>query len=206
MKYMPITLCHFLALLVFVLLPQNIFAADAVMFPPQTTDGDACGSDQLRIMSWASGMPSTKCLTGQEVLKLAIPTCANNEEVVYKNNVFVCKSRVPTCTVRYATSATKVACGMVSEVQCESSEFLMTGGIIVSNASGQMSSPLVNGAGKIIGWSISVLNDGTTACGINSEVADGTVATGGPGNPPRFPIGGGAEIWGQATAVCCKYD
>lgn len=87
------------ALLLFVAHPA-LATDNSTVFPPVTLQNQACGSDQLRVISWSAGSASTICLTGQEVLNLAIPTCSANQQVTYDGTNFVCRStaRIPTCT------------------------------------------------------------------------------------------------------------
>ena len=80
---------------------STLYAIDnATVFPPVTKENSECGNDQLRVISWAKGANSTICLTGQEVLTLAIPTCAANQQVVYDGSKYICRSpkTIPTCT------------------------------------------------------------------------------------------------------------
>ena len=94
---------RFLLAVVFSIAMQaQAFAAPqtSTVFPPVTVQNQPCGSDQLRVLSWAAGATSTVCLTGQEVMTLAIPSCTPNQEVIYDGGKFVCQSPVtiPTCT------------------------------------------------------------------------------------------------------------
>jgi hypothetical protein len=74
-------------------------AGNATIFPPVTTQNQECGNDQLRVLSWAKDTTSTVCLTGQEVMSLALPGCTTNQQIVYDGNRFACRSPVtiPTC-------------------------------------------------------------------------------------------------------------
>lgn len=78
----------------------------ATVFPPVTLENTECGSDQLRVLSWAKGVPSTVCLTGQQVLSLAIPDCSPRQHVVYDGNKFICESAaaIPTCGPKQSLS------------------------------------------------------------------------------------------------------
>lgn len=135
------------------------------------------------------------------------PTCTDSQQLKWKDNAWACVGQPRLkCTPRYATTAIKGACGMTSEVRCNPGEFALNGGMIVSNASGQTSAPIFGADGNAIGWGISVLNDGTNPCEINQPIADGTVAVSENGKPPRFFVGNGAFIWGQAVATCCRYE
>jgi hypothetical protein len=80
--------------------PAMAASDNATVFPPVTKDNLECGNDQLRVISWAKGALSTICLTGQEVLTLAIPSCAANQQVVYDGSKYICRSptSIPTCT------------------------------------------------------------------------------------------------------------
>jgi hypothetical protein len=91
--------CQLLFLAFFI--PAIVLAdTNATVFPPVTVQNQECGSDQLRVLSWAKNVPSTICLTGQEVMSLAIPNCGQNQQVVYDAGKFACRSTttIPTCT------------------------------------------------------------------------------------------------------------
>ncbi len=77
----------------------NASSGNATIFPPVTTERQECGPDQLRVLSWAKGSPSTICLTGQEVMALAIPTCGDGQQVVKAEGKFTCRpiADVPEC-------------------------------------------------------------------------------------------------------------
>jgi len=70
-------------------------AADTTVFPPQTSGGVQCPSGETMVLSWNNGEASTKCLTGQEVLHLALD-CTEGQYVSLIGNDYACKS-VPAC-------------------------------------------------------------------------------------------------------------
>jgi hypothetical protein len=90
-----------LLLVAAILMSPHVDAANApaTIFPPLTLLNQECGSDQLRIISWAKNSSSTVCLTGQEVLTLAVPNCTDGQRVVKRNGNFICESpsNIPTC-------------------------------------------------------------------------------------------------------------
>lgn len=101
------------------------------VFPPVTTANAACGPDQLRVLSWADGAPSTICLTGQEVLRLAIPTCSADNQVVFDGEKYVCRAptSIPTCTDKQYLSfdGASYACkSLEAPPTCTSSQVLTT--------------------------------------------------------------------------------
>lgn len=74
----------------------------STIFPPVRLNGSECTGNDLKVISWSKGYASTICLTGQEVLKLAIPTCTAGNNVVFDGQSFICmaSSNIPTCTSR----------------------------------------------------------------------------------------------------------
>lgn len=162
--------------------------------------------------------PNVKCPNGQvlnwtgQTVECADPTpgvtisCPPGQTLTgVTNGIATCSSILPQCTPRYSTSAIKGPCGAVSTVMCGPGEFALNGGIIASNDSAQSSAPVYDNKGMSVGWTISVLNDGTSPCAINDYNTDGAVAGGSQGNPPSFSIGNGAHIEAQAVATCCMY-
>jgi hypothetical protein len=90
------------------LLPVIAFAnsdSDSRVFPP-----DNCNTTERRVLSWQDGTEATYCLTGQDILKLAVPNCAANQHVVYDGTNFICKTveietKVVTCALQYTGPA-----------------------------------------------------------------------------------------------------
>ena len=73
----------------------------STVFPPMTMDHKECGEDQLRVLSWSKGVSSTICLTGQEVLAIALPNCADGQQVIKRGTTFMCETTslsIPSCT------------------------------------------------------------------------------------------------------------
>lgn len=66
-------------------------ATTATVFPPAN-----CSASELRVISWQDGTASTYCITGQDVLTLAIPRCSEGAYVARDGGQYLCKT-VPTC-------------------------------------------------------------------------------------------------------------
>lgn len=90
----------FLVIAMLIVPHMGVASNNTTVFPPRTLQSQECGSDQLRVISWAANASSTVCLTGQEVLTLAIPSCSANQQVVYDGSKYLCRSpmTIPTCT------------------------------------------------------------------------------------------------------------
>lgn len=58
-------------------------SSNVTVFPPVTMENKECTAGEMRVLSWANGNKSTMCLSGQEVLKLAIPNCLEGQQVVF---------------------------------------------------------------------------------------------------------------------------
>ncbi|NBX74487.1 MAG: hypothetical protein EB121_05815 [Alphaproteobacteria bacterium] len=136
----------------------------------------------------------------------SLPKCVPGNVVTYRPDLdppgMYCEKAAskPRCQLRKSTSLTKGPCGATAQVLCQKGEYLLTGGVRVSNASAQSSYPLVGDDGTPNGWAIAVLNDGSNACEINNWVKDGTVVN---GDFPSLQIGPNAYLWAEAHAVCC---
>ena len=72
-----------------VLISGPAMAQQATVFPPED-----CSDTEFRSMSWKTGHGSTRCLTGQEVLALALPNCQEGQKVVKRGDEFVCEDDV----------------------------------------------------------------------------------------------------------------
>ena len=97
------------------------FAADqSIVFPP-----DDCSSAAPGLMSWRIGDTATRCKTGQDVLKLAIPGCTEGQLVVKRGHDFVCETP-PTCPTNFFLNYADFhfICAPVALPKCTSGEFL----------------------------------------------------------------------------------
>jgi hypothetical protein len=100
---------------------------NSTVFPP-----DHCSANELRVIAWRDSAPSTYCVSGQEVLRLALPNCGDGERVVYRygrqvvgsvvasgSGSFGCEadaSYLPTCSEdeRLTSDGEKLACKPIS--------------------------------------------------------------------------------------------
>lgn len=71
-------------------------ATQTTVFPPRTYSNTECPVGATLVLSWTNGGASTNCITGQDVLRLAIPNCGNGQYVAHIGDQYLCKS-VPTC-------------------------------------------------------------------------------------------------------------
>lgn len=95
-----------LAISVFGLMSVSANAADrATVFPPRN-----CTSAQLKIIAWQDGAETTFCVSGQDILHMALPVCEPGQVVTYHpdtsgrslvgadaggGNYFVCEDKEP---------------------------------------------------------------------------------------------------------------
>jgi hypothetical protein len=56
-----------------------------MLFPPAN-----CSATELRIIVWQDGASSTRCATGQQILRLALPGCKAGQHVEFNGDDFVC--------------------------------------------------------------------------------------------------------------------
>lgn len=71
----------FLAMLI-ALIPAVAGAqAPTTVFPPT-----GCSTNDLRVMAWQDGAPSTYCLTGQQVLDTALPICSEGQVITFRQH------------------------------------------------------------------------------------------------------------------------
>ncbi|MFT3941558.1 hypothetical protein [Rhodopseudomonas sp.] len=61
----------------------------ATVFPP-----DDCARGTSGLISWRIGDSTTRCKSGQDVLKLALPNCAANQQVSFDGSAFVCEDKI----------------------------------------------------------------------------------------------------------------
>jgi len=69
----------------------------SVVFPPAN-----CSASERKVIAWQDGAPNTYCLSGQEVLSLALPDCTDGQQVVFRQGeagVFVCEQPVASLTL-----------------------------------------------------------------------------------------------------------
>lgn len=101
---------------------------NTTVFPPVTTDNQECAAGEMRVLSWARGNRSTMCLTGQEVLKLAIPNCLQGQQVAFDGVSFLCQSEatIPTCGERESLTydGARYTCRAQSIPTCAASQVL----------------------------------------------------------------------------------
>jgi hypothetical protein len=71
--------------------------AESVVFPP--TNKDECIEGEAELLSWHRSAKGTYCLSGQDVLRNALPICGEGQYVAREGGKFVCKSQqsIPTC-------------------------------------------------------------------------------------------------------------
>jgi len=75
---------YLIALFVSIFLTNSALHAEtnsSTVFPPAN-----CSADQLKVMAWQDGAPTTYCVSGQDVLALALPNCSDGQHVVYHGN------------------------------------------------------------------------------------------------------------------------
>ena len=78
MKYSIIAIV--LAISTFGLMSVSADAADkATVFPPRN-----CTSAQLKVMAWQDGAETTFCVSGQDILHMALPVCEPGQVVTYR--------------------------------------------------------------------------------------------------------------------------
>jgi hypothetical protein len=68
--------------------PMNCLAESStphVLFPPVD-----CVATELRVIAWQDGAASTKCVTAQQILKLALPGCQAGQQIAFNGANFVC--------------------------------------------------------------------------------------------------------------------
>jgi len=56
------------------------------LFPPAD-----CSAQEPRAIVWRDTDSATRCITGQDLLKLALPGCKAGQQVVFDGSAFVCK-------------------------------------------------------------------------------------------------------------------
>jgi hypothetical protein len=56
-------------------------------FPPEE-----CSQTQARAIFWTDDDATTRCVTPQQILKLALPGCKAGQQVVFDGNDFACKN------------------------------------------------------------------------------------------------------------------
>jgi len=77
-------------LLAFLLLAAPAFAKDASVtyWPPE-----GCPKSTAGIATWQEGTKTgTRCITAQELLKLALPNCNAGQYVMFDGHAFVCEN------------------------------------------------------------------------------------------------------------------
>jgi hypothetical protein len=83
----------FLLLLALAIPGAGAASTDATVFPPS-----GCSSTEMKVIAWQNGASTTYCLSGQEVLALAMPVCAEGANVVKQDGLFKCKVLPKPCS------------------------------------------------------------------------------------------------------------
>jgi len=134
-------------------------ADNTTIFPPKKVDGTDCNAAQTRVLAWENGAATTYCLDGQQVLDLAIPTCASGQVVTRGDDKFECKTPlVPdVCREGQVLAYTKggFVCVDINERSiptCGQGQFLTYDGqnFICSNAGGNGNLNVSCPAGKVL--------------------------------------------------------
>jgi hypothetical protein len=90
---------RYFILSVFFLLSTNLASAatgETTIFPPAN-----CNDQEQRIITWQDGAPTTNCAAPQDVLQMALPSCAEGDTIVFTGGKFSCASgQVPTAASR----------------------------------------------------------------------------------------------------------
>ncbi|MER2511740.1 MAG: hypothetical protein ABTQ25_04855 [Nitrosomonas ureae] len=158
-----------------------------------------CKENELMTGMNANGQPN--CISrGLASDKL---DCADGSYVagLHPDGSVKCKTLARKCEVHQASSATMVACGFRSEVQCPANMVAISGGARVQNAALQSTYPVVV-EGVVKGWGMTALNVGS--CAINSYHSPGDIRTAVPPQLPYFNQAANLGLSGAATAVCCE--
>lgn len=119
------------------LLSEACLAQSATVFPP-----DDCTSSISGLISWRIGDSTTRCKSGQDVLRMALPNCGANQQVIYDGSSFICedKSTGPSpCddgqVLTYTTSGYICVAKGQAVPQCKGDQFLTYNGAAFQCAS-----------------------------------------------------------------------